>query len=51
MDLKQFQQEELPKKYLLFYVAHELMFKSLEIEPQDNWDKFAYIKAIGDNLT
>lgn len=51
VDRSQFETDELPKKYLLFYVAHELMFKSLEVEQQDNWDKFAYIKAIGDNLT
>ena len=39
----------LEKKYLLFYIVHELMFKSLE-QPGSG-DKFAYVRAVGDNLS
>ena len=42
---------QLDKKYLLFYVAHELIFKSLDRGSAEGEDRFAWVRAIGDNLT
>ena len=41
----------LDKKYLLFYIAHEVIFKSLDRGSSDLEDRFAWVRAIGDNLT
>ena len=49
----------LSKKYIFFYIAHDLIFKSRAIEIKDKSEpqslekqklKFSYLYAIGDNL-
>lgn len=49
----------MSKKYIFFYIAHDLIFRSrqinagMEIEPQtleEQKSKFSYIYAIGDHL-
>ena len=36
---------------MLFYIAHELIFKSLDRGSGEVEDRFAWVRAIGDNLT